>query len=361
MYSLVLMTAMATSPSTPEFHGYFRDRLLGNGCSGQTGGCYGMSASASCQGCSCHGGLFSGDRMRSFFSFGGGSCSGCTGCTGCSGAAFSCQGYAISYGCGSVAFTCGGGFIDMGTPYAQPVPTGLPGAFPTIPPTTLPMDGTTPYAQPVPAETREYTPNNQLPPPGSLAASPNRATVIVRLPAEAKLFAEGRELKLTSGERTFVSPELPAGREYSYTFRMEVEREGRIQGEQKTLTVRAGQVSTLEFDDAGRRPETIPAQMPENKPASTTSLTKSEPQAVPQGERARIIVKVPAGAALFVNDAKQTASDFQTPPLPAGKSFQYTMKIETTANGYPETATQTVTIRAGDSITVDFTHASAMR
>lgn len=96
--------------------------------------------------------------------------------------------------------------------------------------------------------------------------------------------------------------------------------------------------------------------MPE-KPAMATSLPKSEPA----GERARITVKVPAGATLFVNDAKQSASEFRTPTLPAGKEFTYAMKIETTRNGLPEQVSQKVTFRAGDNITVDFTDTRASR
>lgn len=352
MYSLVLMTAMSTTPSTADFHGYFRDRLFG--CSGTS-----ASVASGCGGgCSCQGGLFSGERIRSLFSFNG--CSGCSGyasCTGCSGVAYaSCCG-------GLVSYACQGGAIDMGSPFATPMPVsyslpmgcyGSPTSFPTapsIPPTNLPTNGLTPYAQP--SETREYTPQNQLPPPGGLAGSPNRGTVIVRLPADARLYAEGSALSLTGAERSFVTPELTPGREYTYTFRVEYERGGRTQTESRSVVVTPGKVSTLEFADAGPRTE-APKAMPETKPMS---LVKDESSLA----RAVLMVKVPAGATLYVNDARQSGTEFRTPPLPAGKEFTYTMRIETTRNGYPEQISQKVTFRAGDSLTVDFTNQMALR
>src|SRR5438874_1034654 len=87
MYSMILMSALATGPQAPQFGGY-----LFHGC----GGCGGTTTAASCTGCcgGC-GGLFSGDRIRNFFNMGGG-CGGCCGgraagfatsCTGCCGGA----------------------------------------------------------------------------------------------------------------------------------------------------------------------------------------------------------------------------------------------------------------------------------
>jgi len=368
MYSLILMTAMASSPSGPDFNGHFRN----NGCSG---------AAANCSGCSCQGGLFSGDRLRSFFSFGG-SCNGC-----CGGASYSCSGAAMSYGCcGSVpAFSCTGGGFDMGpaSPFATPVPasfysggcfgvsgpglsampgmTTMPNGQQLIPPTSLPMgEGFSPYAQPAPTIS-EFAPKNQLPLPTGAAASPNRATVIVKLPADSKLYAEGKALSLTSGERAFVTPELPPGREYNYTFRIEYDRNGRTLGETRTVVVTPGKVSTIEFNDVASSkldPTPIPKAMPEAaKPALATSLQKSEPTT----ERARITVKMPAGATLFVNNAKQSAGDFHTPLLPTGREFTYVMKIETTRNGLAEQVSQKVTFRAGDNLTVDFTNSPDYR
>ncbi|CAN5229279.1 hypothetical protein BH11PLA2_BH11PLA2_21470 [soil metagenome] len=402
MYSLVLMTALAGTPSTSNFNGYFKDLFHGNSsCNGTSN----TAATASCSGCSgCSGGshLFSGDRVRALFSFGGNSCSGSASnsCTGASCSGSSCNGgqmYASSCnGCnGSYAMmNCSGGVFMDSSPYAQPIPasfysggcfggtampsqpySGLPIgpiAPTTIPPTSLPMgDGTTPYAQPAPAEVSEYSPKNQLPLPGGAASSPTRATVIVKLPADARLFAEGKALSLTGTERTFVSPELPVGREYTYTFKIEYDRNGRTLSDQQNIKVTPGKVNTLEFADLLQKSDAIPVPTPVPVPmpksvAETIKQAVSTPTSMHKADatattRANIQVKLPAGATLFVNDAKQLKTEFTTPPLPTGKEFHYTMKIEVVRNGYPESVTQKVTIRAGDTTTVDFTNSGETR
>src|SRR5947207_2106362 len=67
---------------------------------------------------------------------------------------------------------------------------------------------------------RFFRPN--LPAPAGMTA---RATVTVRLPADARLFAEGQPLTHAGGEKTFVTPELPPGRDFTYTFRAEYVRD----------------------------------------------------------------------------------------------------------------------------------------
>jgi uncharacterized protein (TIGR03000 family) len=364
MYSLVFMAALANTPGSLEFNGYFRDRIFGNGCtcSGNTcsgcNGCY-----ATCSGCTCYGGgLFSGDRIRALFSIGGHGC-GCQSqsCCGCTGVQYACCGTSVAMNC------TGSYFMDssfaIGSCYGMPMmpSSGMP-VYPstptspsTIPPTSLPM---TPYAQPAPAEIREYTPKNQLPMPGGAASAANRATVTVRLPADARLIAEGKPLALTGSERTFVSPELPGQQEFTYSFKIEYERNGRTLSEQQSVKVAAGRTSRIEFNELVAKTETttpgnvlptpVETPRPTTNPTTVTAHTTGH-------ERARIQVRVPAGATLFVNDAKQSAGEFKTPPLPKGEEFIYTMKVQVQANGYPETITQQVKIRAGDSTTVDFT------
>ena len=57
-----------------------------------------------------------------------------------------------------------------------------------------------------------------------------RASVVVKLPADARLFADGRQLNLTGAERKFVSPDLPTDQEFVYRFRAEYERDGETGG-----------------------------------------------------------------------------------------------------------------------------------
>src|SRR5207237_2918889 len=104
-------------------------------------------------------------------------------------------------------------------------------------------------ATPVPAVPPASIPDSRQRISLTNTAGTNRATVIVRLPADAKLFAEGRLLTLTASERTFVTPPLQNGPEYSYTFRAEYARDGETIARSKTVAVKPGQTVTVEFID----------------------------------------------------------------------------------------------------------------
>ncbi len=419
MYSIVLMTALTTAPQAPEFNGYFRDLIQSRGCydsgesrsSGGTGSCQGLfggriraffSFGGSCYG-SCSG------RGNGCYSSGQ-SCNGNAPSYACNGSvpAYSCNG-APSYSCnGGMAyapsFSCSGGgmensapMMDYGSPYATPSPAyysgpivssgcfgagmGMPSGPMTyqgtpsgqgyqtspdamIPNPNLPNNGA-PYATPMvvpPPEVRDerYYMKNQLPQPGSTVSS--RATVIVKLPADAKLFAEGRPLTLTSAERSFVTPELPTGREYSYTFRVEYERGGRTLSETQKVNVQAGKTANLEFNDL------VLGVAPKTNNSTPTATVKSgayptskptAPVTMPSSERARITVKVPENATLYIdnrkNESNGTVREFTTPAVPAGRDFSYTMALETMKDGRPEQLTQKVIFRAGEIVTVDLT------
>jgi len=334
MYTLLLMTAMSSSPQTAEFNGFFRDLFSFNGCQGScSGSCYGSctGASSGCYGSSnCNG---FGSRLRAFFS--GSSCYG-----SCSGSSTGCSG-----SCHGSGYGCNGGFapVPMGPgDFAAPLPAGaaapgldyLPATpVPAVPPASVP-------------ESRQRI---------SLTGAGNRATVVVRLPADARLFAEGRLLALTSSERTFVTPPLQNGPEYSYTFRAEYLRDGETIARSKTVAVKPGATVTVEFTDGMAKAE--PRKM-EPAPAKPTSNPKTP--AVPSAlDRARITVKLPPGATLYVdgkkNERTEPVREFNTPPLPAGQEFAYLMKAEVLRDGRPETTTTKVSFRAGEIVTVDLT------
>ena len=370
MYSLVLMSAMSTAPATPEFNGYFRDLFFGcNGCYG-CGGCYGSGgARYGCNGCGgCDGflgfGLLS---RRPFFDRG---CHGCGGYAyapgyGCSGAS-----YAPSYGCagsmsyapssagcyGSASYSCYGGpavSYSAGC-YGSAVPGGA-----TIP--------TIPYA---PVEPAPAGSTSNLIQAGHVAAAVpqgTRATVVVKLPADAKLYAEGKLLALTSAERKFVTPPLPEG-EFTYRFKVEYDRDGETYSVTKKVPVKAGGTVTVEFTEqtsskaALKTSVTTTAEPPAAAPNAAAPAVV--PPVAPTGDktdRATITVKLPPGATLYVDDKKSPGSDpvrqFTTPPIPAGKEYAYNMKAEIIRDGRPETISQKVSFKAGDKTVVDLTPA----
>lgn len=458
MYSLILMTALSTAPDTAEFNGLFRRMFhkedeaaaaschgsgSGSGygsCSGKSNGCTGSSSSG--------GGLF-GHRMRAFNQSSSsstcyGSCygksKGCSGSSshsntchgsgfGCTGSSYtSCQGSSMS--CTGMALNCsGGGFAPSypsgGVPYdyAMPAPTasfayagdpsctacGTPpapgGGFPA----PVPGSGVAP-AVPMPASPPPTIPESPssrttFAPIVPASGTTGRATVIVRLPADARLYAEDRLLNLSSGERSFVTPVLPGQQDFLYTFRAEYQRNGETISQAKRVPVRAGGSVTIEFIDltTARVPKESPnkpASLPTSNPGGASGVAATGLQPIPPtirngtptvptassatptstnpplptiaplptpvggaapSDRARITVKLPPGATLYVDGRKNERSDltreFNTPPLPPGQEFAYLMKAEVMREGRPEYQMTKVTFRAGELVTVDFTAA----
>ncbi len=69
----------------------------------------------------------------------------------------------------------------------------------------------------------------------------------VLLPAEATLTVDGAPTKQTGAERDFISPPLPAGRKFSYTFEATWTEDGKARSVKKRLPVEAGRDYTIDF------------------------------------------------------------------------------------------------------------------
>lgn len=485
MYGLVLMSAWATVPDTPGFHGFFRDlwaRWSTAGCQGMSatphygceggchgrvvaGGCSGAAFSAGCYGASygCNGcqgdGLMA--RLRRFFDRGNGQgTSYSAACYGCYGSlSYGCQGALYAAGCyGSAALACYGSpsfqYTPLlyggtscqggGVPLAPPPPVDAPGSsapLPSVPPPTIPY--APPEVAPPPGSTRGVP---AIPTPTELAAVPTaggspspRGTVVVRLPADARLFAENRQLRQTGPERTFVTPPLSPEREYTYRFRVEYDRQGETVSISRLVKVRPGQTVHVTFTDLTARnapdgemrsPERLarspaagnksqhldpthsegtaaaPTRTEKEPPAHSQPTTASPPRPSSQQEHsapqpgkapsppsgtpasnttvhfgqpaafsppansppenfatasATLIVKLPPGATLFVNDqplssGSQTVRRFRTPPLPLGQEYAYLLRVEYVRNGQRESLTQRVPFRPNEHVEVDLTN-----
>jgi uncharacterized protein (TIGR03000 family) len=248
----------------------------------------------------------------------------------------------------------------------------LPGGV-IMPPPSSPYSTPMPIEPPKVMESRSGL-KNQLPPPGAPVS--NRATIVFRVPADAKLYAEGQLLNLTSGERSFVTPELPSGREYSYTFKIEYERAGRTLSETQKVTIGSGKTVSVVFDDLslGLRSKLGPTAVAKvDEPAKPVSSERyrsnnpfRDPETAPASPNAaRLTIKLPQNATLFIdgvkNDRTELEREFTTPPLPTGREFSYLLKVETIRDGRPEEITQKVVFRAGESVPVDFTGIVAER
>lgn len=74
------------------------------------------------------------------------------------------------------------------------------------------------------------------------------ATIIVSLPADARLTVDGATTSSTSDRRTLVTPVLEGGAAYVYTMQAEITREGRVLTQTQQVTVRGGETSTVRFN-----------------------------------------------------------------------------------------------------------------
>jgi len=234
MYGVVLMMALSGGADQPAWneatgehvarygdHGQKEYRCGGRRrCSGG-GGCYGGGCSGGGYGCS------------------GGGYGGCWG-----GGGYGCAGGGYMYGGMSYAGGYYGYSPYSGTTYAGYAQYGAPVYSGGL---------TSDYGYGVPTgqgDIRYYDDSNmnreRLGAPQASGDAP--ATIVVRLPADAKLMIDGNPTTSTQGVRTFVSPPLQPGRDYQYTLRAEVMRDGKKVERTRDVTVRAGQPSEVTID-----------------------------------------------------------------------------------------------------------------
>lgn len=325
MYSIVMVAAMTAAPATPDF--FFHNR---GGCSGCYGGCHGWSTG--CTGC-CGGWVSHG-------CCGGWSCGGCCGgwgchgfftvrsgcCGGCQGYYTSCQGYSC-YG----GLSLGGGGISM---YGPP---GTGGYGQHFSPNYSQAGYGFAQGPPIPYFTPVLAAVPATGVPEAVATLPaTRAQVVVRVPADAKLFADGQATQLSGSERVFLTPDLSGSRDFQYNLKIEYAVNGETKSEAKQVVVRAGHRTVIEF----------------GTPASEKASSS-------------VTVNMPEKAKLFVDNVETAATagkhTFQTPELPKGKAFVYEFRAEVEKDGKTETVSQKVTFNAGEPVNVDFTDVVAVR
>jgi uncharacterized protein (TIGR03000 family) len=73
-------------------------------------------------------------------------------------------------------------------------------------------------------------------------------TLVVDVPADARLLVDDYVTASTSGERVFTSPPVRAGQDYVYTLRAEVVRDGQVQTVTRDVTVRAGEQKYISLE-----------------------------------------------------------------------------------------------------------------
>jgi uncharacterized protein (TIGR03000 family) len=166
--------------------------------------------------------------------------------------------------------------------------------------------------------------------------------ITVNVPEQAKIFVNDRATKSTGATREYISHGLIAGKQYSYTFRMELNGKS----ESKTINVTAGERSQLAFGSAPSA-EVQQAAVPSNALKTT------------------LILEVPENAKVTLSgtDSAQTGArrEFTTDKLAAGEKWEnYTIRVEAEVNGEIKTSEKTVTVNAGDTQTISFNDAPVL-
>ena len=73
------------------------------------------------------------------------------------------------------------------------------------------------------------------------------ASIVVSLPADARLTVDDTVTKSTSANRLFATPALETGKEFHYTLKAEVVRDGQKLTASEKVTVRAGEETRVNF------------------------------------------------------------------------------------------------------------------
>jgi uncharacterized protein (TIGR03000 family) len=269
MYSIVMLTAMSagadvTPPpmvppaGAPAVVATGCCGAVATGCSGSCYGCYGSGHG--CYG-SCHGGFFR--RVGTFL----GHRSSCHGCGG-----HSCTGYSCFGSCHGSCYGCYG--ASYGSSWGPPVgmlPYTLHGYNSGVTPVwgagapVVLGNLTDPHA----VYGNVYHPN--LPPavtipvapmvkPVGSDAPPMGANLRFKVPAEAKLYVDGKLAPGSGPERAFYTPPLEAGKKFFYEVKAEVVVNGQTVVEEKKVIVEAGASLTETFPKlvaAGEKPDGV--------------------------------------------------------------------------------------------------------
>lgn len=258
MYSVILATMLTAGAETTQW-GCFRARC--HGCHGCGGGCVAYNAfscSGFCSGCSC----------SSY-------CHGCSGCqriavvVGCHGC-YGCQGGYGSYGChssgcygGSAGSGCSCSGVIMPPAVAAPPQSGGPErvyARPGIVPGVGPLNEAERRAaeetirkmrEGKGSEGKERRKERRDDDDENASASAGKARLVVRVPADARLWVDRVECPLPGTVRAFDTPDLNPQQSYSYTLRVAVRRGGQTVEDSRRVEFVAGQQVEIDFNNVG--------------------------------------------------------------------------------------------------------------
>lgn len=165
-------------------------------------------------------------------------------------------------------------------------------------------------------------------PGGNTQYRASHALLAVDVPTDAKVFVNGVATTSTGAHRQFVSRNLNHGFDYTYEVRAEITRNGRKIEETKTVMLRAGENTEIAFD-LESRPET-----------SLTVYVPHSAKVVLAGHETKTI----GGVRTFTTTTLDDGAEWEN----------YTVMVEYQQDGRTLTQEKTITLRAGESRTLDF-------
>jgi uncharacterized protein (TIGR03000 family) len=105
----------------------------------------------------------------------------------------------------------------------------------------------TPVGEPLITPTQHKSKDSEKKSPSTLSSA--KATLVVDLPADSKLFVDDMPVEVTAGVQSFDTPALEPGQLYYYTVRVETRRDGKPVSESRRIIVHAGQVVRADFKE----------------------------------------------------------------------------------------------------------------
>jgi uncharacterized protein (TIGR03000 family) len=157
-----------------------------------------------------------------------------------------------------------------------------------------------------------------------------KGVLSVSVPAEARVLVNGMATTSTGPERRYVSHGLKPGQTYRYVVKAVMDRDGKQVAQTKVATLRAGRITTLDFDFDGTN-------------AVETSLT----------------LNVPDDATVYLSGHSTQATGsqrrFSTTRIEDGQKWaDYLVRVTVDRNGRTLTKEQRVTLHGGDQTALDF-------
>lgn len=81
--------------------------------------------------------------------------------------------------------------------------------------------------------------------PQKAALAGRKATIIVQLPADARLTIDDEPTTSTSGRRVFVTPDLKAGKTFHYNLKAKINRGGKVLTVSRRIEVESGKITQI--------------------------------------------------------------------------------------------------------------------